>query len=162
MALAPASAGLVTPSPLVTSRRFDLAVKWRLFSHLRHGGDEDAFRVYCWMIEARSGARMQAGLATDKWKRSIRDYLTSAALLCQSMQDGGFDSSKPIPIDPAGELLDGSHRLACALALNLSEIPISRRDQAVWAPAWGEAWFVDNGMSVSDLQRLRQDWEALR
>ena len=150
------------PARLVTPRRWDLAVKWRLFSHLLNGGDPDAERVYLWHIEQRSGARMRAGLSTDQWKRGLDDYLRSAIALVHSMAKDRFSPTSPIPIDPDGELLDGSHRVGCALALGLETVPVVRRANRAWAPAWDEAWFVANGMSGADLERLRADYGCIR
>jgi hypothetical protein len=136
-------------------------VKWRLFRHLLHGGDEDAVRVYRWHIEKRSGLRIKAGLPTDGWKRSLDDYLQSASALAGCMRRQGFFRGGAIPVDPDGELLGGAHRLACALALGIAEVPVTRDQRRVWAPAWGEAWFRDNEMAVEDIVRLRRDWLAL-
>ena len=105
---------------------------------------------------------MQSGLATDRWKRSLDHYLCSAKALYGAMVHEGFDAAFPIPVDPNGELLDGSHRVACALALGIETIPVIRMAQRVWAPAWGYEWFVTNGMAAEDRDRIRQDWEALR
>lgn len=104
---------------------------------------------------------MEAGLATDQWKRSAEDYLSSAKALFRSMVEKGFDPKCPVPIDPDGELLNGSHRVACALALEIVEISTVRMDRKVWAPAWNEAWFLTNGMDSKDLERLRRDWKEL-
>ena len=136
-------------------------MKWRLFRSRLHGGDPDAERVYRWHIEARSGARLSAGLATDRWKRTIDDYVVSAGTLFASMFVDGFDPKQAIPLDPNGELLDGSHRLACALALGIEAVPVTHSSRLAWAPAWGEAWFVEKGMAAEDLARLRADYAAL-
>lgn len=104
---------------------------------------------------------MEAGLATDQWKRSAEDYLSSAKALFRSMVEKGFDPKCPIPLDPHGELLNGSHRVACALALEIEEIPTVSIDRLAWAPPWGEAWFIANGMEPKDLERLRQDMARL-
>jgi hypothetical protein len=104
---------------------------------------------------------MQAGLTTDRWKRSLDDYVASATALCASMACRGFLPDGAVPIDPNGEMLDGSHRVACALALGTDVITARRESRHVWAPAWGYDWFVLNGMSHDDLARLCQDWKAL-
>jgi hypothetical protein len=104
---------------------------------------------------------MASGLVTDGWKASLDDYLASAATLCRSMAYHGFNPSGAIPIDPDGELLNGSHRLSCALALGIESVPIERRADRVWAPAWGLDWFRDNGMNEDDLERLRADWLSM-
>ncbi len=145
----------------MTERRYDLAVKFRFFRHLLSGRDPDAFRVYQWHLWKRSGARMAAGVATDQWKMTLDDYVASAASLCRSMASRGFDPSCAIPIDPDGELLNGSHRVACALALGIEDCPVRRERKMAWAPAWGHEWFVANGMGEEDLSRLKADWGAL-
>jgi hypothetical protein len=129
--------------------------------HLLLGGDPDAERVYRWHIEKRSGERMAAGLPTDRWKRSIDDYLHSAKRLLASILARGFHSAGSIPIDPEGGLLGGAHRMACALALGIAEVPVTRVQRRVWAPAWGEDWFIENGMAAEDLARVRADMACL-
>jgi hypothetical protein len=152
---------IVSTRSLITDRRWDLAVKWRFFKHLIHGGDPDSDRVYRWHIEKRSGRRMRAGVPTDKWKRSLDDYVASAGSLAGSMGMQGFLPEFAIPVDPAGELLGGAHRLACSLALGLETVRVERSVNRVWAPAWNEAWFIENGMNAADLERLRKDWQEL-
>jgi hypothetical protein len=98
---------------------------------------------------------MQAGLSTDAWKRNIDDYLASAVWLFQSMQKYGFDPDHAVPIDPAGELLNGSHRVACALALGIKEIPVIHEKRMAWAPAWNAAWFRSNGLDEGTIAALQ-------
>jgi len=137
-------------------------VKWRLFKHLRHGGnDPDAERVYRWHIDKRSGARMVAGLPTDRWKLSLDDYVASAKALFEMMRDDGFHPNGAVPVDPYGELLQGSHRVACALALGIETIPVIHEQRRVWAPAWGYDWFMANDMPHDDLARLCADWQKI-
>ena len=146
---------------LVTPRRYDLAVKKRFFSHLHGGDDPDSEHVYRWHIEKRSGARMRAGLSTDRWKACLDDYVTSARGLLESMREDGFQLSGAIPCDPAGEILYGSHRVACALVLGIVTIPVMHEQRHAWAPAWGYDWFVANGMGHDDLARLCRDWREI-
>lgn len=138
---------------LVTPRRLDLAVKHRFFLHLLGGDDKEAADLYDWHIWERSGHRMKAGLTTDVIKRNVADYRFCAADLLRSMERG-FDPSHPIPIDPDGELLNGSHRLACAIALGIKGAPVELHSRPVWAPAWDAAWFLAHGMNLDDVARL--------
>lgn len=153
---------MVDPCRLVTPRRYDLAIKFRLFRHFLDGGDPDAEMVYRWHIQARSGARMAAGLPTDAWKRTLDDYVASAANLVASMAHNGFLPHGAVPVDPNGELLGGAHRVACAIACGIISIPIGRLNTNVWAPSWGKEWFVEHGMSNADLCRLERDWQLMR
>lgn len=136
-------------------------MKHRLFRHMLKGGDPESVIQYKWHIAERVGSRIEAGLPTDRWKLTLNDYLASAQALLLSMVQDGFSPHHPIPVDRSGEILGGAHRLACALALGIDRVLITRMDHTAWAPAWGEDWFRDHGMQPADLERLRQDWEAL-
>lgn len=104
---------------------------------------------------------MRAGLATDKWKKSVGHYVISAWALFNAMSREGFRSEFAIPVDPDGEILGGAHRIGCALALGIAEIPVEHRPNRVWADAWDEAWFVRHGCPAEDLDRIRSDFQAL-
>jgi hypothetical protein len=137
-------------------------VKWRFFRHLLGlHADPDAERVYLWHIKERSGPRMALGLATDQWKRTLYDYVRSSADLAASMRIHGFLPQCALPIDPNGELLGGAHRLACAIALSMPSIAVSRLPRMAWAPPWHREWFIEHGMSAPDIARLDDDWEMM-
>lgn len=153
---------LLPATQLVTNRRWDVAVKWRLFRHLEGGDDHAALDIYLWHIEQRILPRLEAGLSTDQWKRSLDDYVKAATALHQNMVRQGFDARLPIPVDPAGELLGGAHRLACALSLGIKAVPIQRLHYAAWAPAWGETWFRARGLDEANIAILRETMDHLR
>lgn len=113
------------------------------------------------MIEKRVGHRWAAGKPMDRWKMEPGDYLDAAADLSIRMSVSGFDAGYPVPVDPDGELLDGSHRVACALALDLPLVPVWKRPEYVWAPAWGAKWFEDAGLDVDTVSALRDELSAL-
>lgn len=141
----------------------DLAIKYRFFKNVLSGGsDEDAERVYRWHIGERSGKRMLAGVPTDAWKLSLDDYVGSARNLLCNMEYRGFIPEFAVPVDPAGELLQGSHRVACAIALGIKEIPIRRETRYAWAPAWGFEWFMAHGLNLKDLDRALDDFRDMR
>lgn len=139
----------------------DLSVKFRFFRHLLGGNDRDSERVYRWHIDQRSGHRMREGIATDQWKLTTDDYVFACHLLLASMRNG-FQSRGAVPIDINGELLGGAHRVACALALGIQEIPVLREARRVWAPPWDWNWFCESGMMFDDLVRIWADWDLMR
>lgn len=98
---------------------------------------------------------MQAGIVTDAWKRSTNDYWAAAISLNQSMALHGFDPAHAVPIDEDGELLNGSHRVACALALGIEEIAVVNMAGKVWAPAWDANWFRTNGLDEGTIAALQ-------
>jgi hypothetical protein len=146
---------------LLKPRRLDLAVKTRYFRHLRSGSDPDSERVYRWHISKRAGHRFSLGLPIDQWKRSVDDFVRSALSLRASMEMFGFEEQYAIPVDGAGDLLGGAHRLGCALALGLASVPVEVKPGKAWAPDWSAAWFVDNGVDADDLVRIVSDWQGL-
>jgi hypothetical protein len=133
----------------------DLAVKWRYFRHLLHGGDDDAERVYLWHI----AARRQSGYV-DGQKGNLDAYLYGARALFASMHRHGFDPHFPVPLDQNKDLLGGAHRVACALALGIDVI-VQHIPQLAWAPRWDREWFLAHGCPLDDLQRICVDWGKL-
>lgn len=113
------------------------------------------------MIAKRSGRRIHAGLVTDHWKTSLEDYLRAAHYIFEEVKKRGFSPRFPVPVDPDGELLNGSHRVALAVALDISVIPIVSQPHYVWAPPWDFKWFVQNGMLKNDLDMLKSDLENM-
>lgn len=92
---------------------------------------------------------------TDAHKTDVDDYLAAALWLFQSMYKYGFNPENAVPIDPDGELLNGSHRAACALALGIEEIPVVNMPGKVWAPAWDADWFRSNGLDDGTIAALQ-------
>jgi len=99
---------------------------------------------------------MAAGLATDVWKQNVADYLLAAADLHNSMRLFGFDPDHAVPIDEQGELFNGSHRVACALALGIEAIPVVPMPGKVFAPAWDAEWFRQNGLPEPEIAALQK------
>lgn len=133
----------------------DIAVKWRYFTGLLTGGDNDAERVYLWHV----GKRRASGYV-DGQKGNLDAYLYGAQTLLASMRIYGFDWHFPVPLDPNGELLGGAHRVACALALNI-DVAVERRTKLAWAPRWDRDWFLAHECPDADLLRIDEDWETL-
>ena len=136
-------------------------MKVRFFRHLHGGDDPEAERVYRWHIYVRSGDRMARGLKTDGWKENIEHWIDAAKTLSESMLSNGFLAQHAIPIDEDGELLNGAHRLACALAYDLPRVYTWQVDKKVWAPPWDKQWFLDNHCKEKDLKRIMRDWSEI-
>jgi hypothetical protein len=146
----------------LSKKRLDVAVKWRYFNHLIGGNDNDAEHVYQQTILARNGDRMLRGLTTDGWKLSLEHWIDASKALLASMQENGFAEREAIPLDKHGEILNGSHRLACSLALGFHTVPTWRlQDKEAWAPEWGLDWFKANEFRPDDIERIVTDFEAM-
>ena len=105
---------------------------------------------------------MAEGLVTDGWKTNIEHWLKGAKELSDSMYKNGFLAQHALPIDSNGELLNGSHRLACAIAYNLPDVYTWEVEKEAWAPPWDYDWFIANKCPEVDLKRIVSDWENLR
>ena len=148
----------VSPQTLVTARRYDVAIKWRHFMGLLSIWPVwRSSPTYLWHI-----AKRHEGGTRDSNKVGLADYLAHAEVLAYSMRHNGFDKRFAIPVDRKGELMGGAHRLACALALKLEQVPILCMHEDAWAPPWGLQWFIDNGMPEADLERLKADFEEMQ
>lgn len=104
---------------------------------------------------------MEAGIATDMWKRKPEDYLAAAEDLYRSMSLLGYDYIHPIDIDPARELLNGSHRVACSLALGIKEVAVRPQVIMAWADPWDAQWFFDAGMDDDGIASLAKTMRKL-
>jgi hypothetical protein len=145
---------MVDPRSLLTPDRLDFAVKHRFFRHLLNGGDDDAERVYRWHIQARTGGR-----ELRSWKVCLDDYTKACVDLLASMR-GGYDPAQPVVVGSNGVLMDGAHRISCALLLRC-QIKVMSAPQPSKARAWGRGEMIEQGIAASDLERIQSDFARL-
>lgn len=106
----------VSPLSLFTHNRFDLAVKL-LYLHNRKYNDAFSRRIYDEHIRSIShGTFKEAG---NDQKNSLDSFVDTFNELYLSIKDSGFDEKKSlIPLSKNGTIINGAHRVACAIALN--------------------------------------------
>ena len=75
--------------------------------------------------------------------------------LIYNIKSKGFDSHSPIIVDEHLNLVDGAHRLACALFFNINNVPI-RIQKGSFDAFYGIEWFEDNGSSENEIKLLNQ------
>jgi hypothetical protein len=103
---------------LITEKRIDLIVKYYYIRCWEKNVNVDFAReLYEKHIEAfTDGTFMEQG---STYKKSIENYLEVFNNLIDEFKERGFDSNiSIIPIGKNNELLDGSHRTACAAYFN--------------------------------------------
>lgn len=104
----------IDPKELITERRIDLVVKY-YYIQCRENNENISFarELYDKHIEAFTDGTFQEH--GNKHKNSIDRYIETFHNLIDEFKKKGFDSSiSIIPIGKNYELLDGSHRVACA------------------------------------------------
>jgi hypothetical protein len=92
---------------------------------------------YCLMQKLRVGK-----MDCDEFKR-----------LVYSFKKNGFLKEYPIPISKKGTILDGSHRLACALYFNIKEIPV-KIVSTNHVVNYNKSWFLNNKFNKNLLKKL--------
>jgi len=87
-----------------------------------------------------------------------KDYIGNYKELIAKMRLTGFDGRYPLVVDRNLNLIDGSHRLASALALNIESIPVIVKDIDRFH-YYGKAWFTANKpISLEDIDiELKHD-----
>jgi len=118
-----------SPKNFLTDRRLDLAIRCAYAKELLgKTHTKEAERLYEKLIETTSeGAeepvwnRTFCFFSDYEQKRGMRAFKTAFLELLHSMKKNGFLKNYFIPLDKNGEPVNGAHRIAAALAL---EIPV--------------------------------------
>jgi len=157
------------PAKLLSPRRIDLVCKYLYFRELAsaHRAPANsasmATRMYEKHIDRRTGGVEPPDpyqpSGNSSVKVSIADYTSQARTLLASLQSRGFDRSAAITYFTDGTLGNGAHRLSAALALNR---PVFAKVGQGEGTAWPFRWFLENGFTVEELQRLLYTYTQLK
>lgn len=150
------------PIDFFTPDRLDLIVKYlQAKNYLSSIYNKDVEDLYIRHIIMRTGGIEPEDCLTHKTdKTSVMDYLNSFKNLILDMKQNGFNPKYPIPVDKHKKMLNGAHRIAAALALNIKEIPTEEVQGVSFCP-WDFNWFQENGFSVEDKQRILKGYVDL-
>lgn len=145
----------VPPRNLLTPNRLDVIVK--LNYALSILGEQPSYvnidfeRLYDCHIQIRTG-----GVEPNSYykKKTTADYKYYFKKNLQEIRKNGFLDSEPVQVSlQTGTILNGAHRLAVALALNIPEIPVVY-DPVDTGRSWDYDWFCTNGFSQSELMLI--------
>ena len=158
----------IHPLKLVSPRRLDLVCKYLYFRELRSATDpaphgSPVAQLYQKHIAVRTGGLeppdpFYTGPDTAQ-KQSVADYERHAKMLLNSLSSNGFNPEAAVPYFTDGTLGNGAHRVSAALALDM---PIVARRHEGHGTAWGFDWFVENGFTTDELQRLLYAYTHLK
>lgn len=103
------------PEEIINEKRIDIIVKYYYIKARESGHNLGLAReIYEKHIEAFSDGTFQEH--GNKDKNSIEQYISTFNQLIDDFKENGFDEDKSyIPVGKDNEMLDGSHRAACAL-----------------------------------------------
>lgn len=117
--------------------RFDVLVNYHCIKQWVETQNDDAFCLYL-----KKQNKRRAAAQTDGFKSLIKN-----------MQQNGFLVSRPILVDAEGHLVDGAHRLACALYFHVDFVSVKivqKRAQV----EYGRDWFSQNGFTDEELRQV--------
>jgi hypothetical protein len=134
------------PRQFLTRSRLDIVLKYLFFRSLSGAADRAQWEAfYRKHIQDRTGGTEPPDnfQEQDTIKGTVDDYVLACETLFRSFQRDGFDPSYPIPVSVSQKLLNGAHRIACALATDNTVVvaPVRRGTR----PPWGFQWFLDRG-----------------
>ena len=102
----------------------------------------------------------------QKWiasrrKREVYQSTVDLAILARSFQIHGFSDKFPLEIDSKDHLLNGgTHRTACSILYNVTEIPYIHKDRLKAPKYYGINYFKNDSLfSDSDVSKLLERWE---
>ena len=121
--------------------RYDLMVRYMAIESVFSEND-DGYELY---------DRMQVKRGNTPHADPMRIFRN----LIHNMKFKGFDLHSPIIVDEHLNLVDGAHRLACALFFNIKNVPI-RVSKGYFDAFYGIEWFQDNEFSEIDIKLLDQ------
>jgi hypothetical protein len=99
------------------------------------------------------------GLGSDRiWKVSVDDFVDAFHRLFGSMKKHGFIQEHAIPVDEEYNPLDGSHRIACAIALGLPSIWVNRQIGVHSTQKFTEEYFKRRGFPNRRFRMWRTYW----
>lgn len=145
------------PAALWHVDRLDIAVKLLFAQHhlsLLDGCKTDAESFYTRHIFHRTKGNEPGSLS----KSSVEDYESSFKALIESIKSDGFKDEFAIPVNCQGKILNGAHRLAAALALQLEQVPVVRMPPPRKNWEWGMAWFLNQDFNPVEINQLIQLW----
>ena len=142
---------------IVSSERMDIIIRYLFARDILAGINTDEHKnLYSRFILTVNGAEEPVGLGTfhDQFtdyneKRGIASFTSDFEQLVDTINMEGFFREKYIPLNREGGLLNGSHRLATALALE-EKIWINYFDTSETQDYWTIERLEKTGFSVKD------------
>lgn len=123
--------------------RYDLLLRYLTVKSIAEGRD-DYLQEYRLMQQARVK----------------KDTEVNIKSLVESINEKGFMTRYPIPINREGLLIQGAHRLACALYYDIREIPVSILPD-LKKIYYGRKWFEDINFDQDLLTKLDETKDML-
>ena len=143
---------------LLTSGRFDVIAKYLYVKNYVNRGRSDRWReLYLEHVKIFNGYVENDGSG----KVGPESFVNSFDALIESIRGNGLSEDCIIPRGGSGDILDGAHRLACALYFGLQvdvvDVEFSSADFS-----FNQDYFEERGMSESYLDEMALEYAKLK
>lgn len=148
----------VNPNRLLCPERLDIAAKY-LYIKLKDNCKEYAEKIYVEHIRA-----MTKGSFVEPYskKKDISSFLSAFEKLYSDMKEIGYAGNmSPIPVDKNYRIMDGAHRVAVALVLNI-DVPIVKLDMEASYDVYNQSYFENFGTDHDILDRIVLEYLKLK
>lgn len=129
--------------------RIDMVVRFMFIADY-FGQASGYYDLYAHMQKKRLGLK----------RHEIWTKMQNFRALIASFEEKGFLEDYPIVVDSDYRLIDGAHRLACALYFNIEKIPVVVKVRTDDRP-YGLKWFSDNGFTLAEIEMLKRGSQYL-
>ncbi|MGJ9385331.1 UDP-N-acetylglucosamine 2-epimerase [Salipaludibacillus sp. CF4.18] len=124
--------------------RVDIVIRYLAIEEY-FGKNRVGFKLYRKMQKTRRNySPKKLALRENGYKRLIK-----------SIEKKGFQSDSPVRVDSNMQLLDGSHRMACALFFNIEEVPVKRLKRTLNVD-YSIDWFKDQGFTKNEIRIIEE------
>ena len=89
-----------------------------------------------------------------KKKSPHKNPIKAFKLLINNFKLNGYNFNKPIALDKNLKLIDGSHRLACALYFNIAYVPVKIIKTSIISP-FDINWFKTHNFSKEEIDHIK-------
>lgn len=116
----------IKPTQLLPWNRWDIIIKYHyVYIYLLYLGKPPKWiiELYNDHILVLNGGYEEKTVFQSESKNSVEQFITDFDKLIENIKNNGFNIQYPIPITHKGTILNGGHRIAISLALDLN-IPI--------------------------------------
>lgn len=153
------------PSELLSKHRFSVMAKYiyakNVFLDTHSQWAADVYYSHLFAINKCSGDNQRLNIEGKpepvKSKNNIQEYQQSFHELINSMTRDGFDNSRSIIFEGDHTFLDGEHRLACSLYLNL-KVPCLKIDTPDWMHSYSSEYFKNQKVDEKYLDAMALEY----
>ncbi len=146
-----------SPREFLSDRRFDMITRYLFFMSLKNKSNQEYFedlyrRTIFSQTKGKGEVRGPYTHYDHRIKRSVDDFVREAKNLFVSMSQIGFDPDYPVPFNRYG-ILNGCHRVACALALDI-DVWAQEYDNKTVNTAYDLEW-LENTFSSEEIDIIK-------